>query len=118
MARASSWIKRALPMLLGLLLALAALAIGALLYLRIPQNAAGMAAKGVCSAAFVADRPWQTLMADDVLPASPVLGLINVAVDENARSVTAKFAGFLFARQAVLLPQRGCVLDVMPAAAP
>src|ERR1035437_8752385 len=89
MARASSWIKRALPMLLGLLLALAALAIGGLLYLRIPQNAAGMAAKGVCSAAFVAGRPRPTLMADDVLAASAVLGLINVALDENARAVPA-----------------------------
>jgi len=110
MAQTSNWIKRGLLMLLGLLLALVALAIGALLYLRIPQNAAGMAAKGVCSAAFVAGRPWQKMMADDVLPASPVLGLISIAVDENAHSVTAKFAG-LFARQAQLLPQRGCVLD-------
>lgn len=70
--------------------------------------------RGVCSAAFVAGRPWQTLLADDVLPASPVLHLISIAVDENARSVTARFAG-LFARQAVPLPQRGCVLDVAPA---
>ncbi len=116
MASASSWIKRALLMLLGLLLALVALAIGALLYLRIPQNAAGMAAKGICSAAFLAGRPWQKMLADDVLPASPVLGLISVAVDENAHKVTARFAG-LFARQAVLLPQRGCVLDVAPASA-
>jgi CubicO group peptidase (beta-lactamase class C family) len=113
MVNASGSIKRALSMALGLLVALVALAIVALLYLGIPQNAAGMAAKGVCSAAFVAGRPWQKLLADDVLPASPVLGLISIAVDEKTSSVTAKFAG-LFTRQAVLLPQRGCVLDAAP----
>jgi CubicO group peptidase (beta-lactamase class C family) len=116
MVNASGSIKRVLLMALGLLVALVALAIVALLYLGIPQNAAGMAAKGVCSAAFVAGRPWQKLLADDVLPASPVLGLISIAVDEKTSSVTAKFAG-LFARQAVLLAQRGCVLDVAPSSA-
>ena len=45
----------------------------ALVALGIPRNAAGMAAKGVCSAAFLAGRPWNTLIADDVLPASPAL---------------------------------------------
>lgn len=114
MANASSWIKRVLLTLLGLLLGLVALAVVALLYLGIPRNAAGMAAKGVCSAAFVAGRPWQKMLADDVLPASPVLGLISITVDENARAVTARFAG-LFARRAALLPQRGCVLDLAPA---
>ena len=116
MAQASGWIKRGLQIGSGLLLALITLAIVALLYLGIPQNAAGMAAKGVCSAAFVAGRPWQKMLADDVLPASPVLSLISIAVDENARSVTARFAG-LFARQAVLMPHRGCVLNVTPTSA-
>ena len=32
-------------------------AVGALLVLDIPRNASGMAAKGICSAAFVAGRP-------------------------------------------------------------
>ncbi len=96
---------------LNLLAVLALLLAGVLLYFGIPQNAAGMAAKGICSAAFVAGRPWQNLMAQDVLPASPVLRLISIDVDEPGRAVTAKFAG-LFARRAVLLPDRGCVLDV------
>jgi hypothetical protein len=43
------------------------------LVLGIPQNAAGMAAKSICSAALVAGRPSTTLLADDVLPASQVL---------------------------------------------
>ena len=83
----------------------------ALVALGIPRNAAGMAAKGVCSAAFVAGRPSDTLLADDVLPASPALAPITIEVDPGTQSVTARFAG-LFARQARLLAGRGCVLDI------
>jgi CubicO group peptidase (beta-lactamase class C family) len=83
----------------------------------IPQNAAGMAAKGICSAALVAGRPMTTLLADDVLPASPVLRLISIEVDHARQRVTGRFAG-LFARTAVRLPDRGCVLDLPAAALP
>lgn len=110
--RSSRVFKRGIAMGLKLLAALALLFIGALLYLGIPRNAAGMAAKGICSAAFVAGRPWQNLMAQDVLPASPVLKLISVTVDEASLSVSATFAG-LFRRTAMLLPNRGCVLDLV-----
>jgi CubicO group peptidase (beta-lactamase class C family) len=99
--------------LLGLLLALLVLASAGLLYFGIPYNAAGMAAKGICSAAFVAGRPRQDLMAQDVLPASPVLALISVTIDEATHSVSARFAG-LFERRAVLLAGRGCVLGLEP----
>lgn len=112
MIKASGWIKLAWQAPL----ALVALPVLALLFLNIPQNAASMAAKGVCSAAFVAGRPWQTLLVDDVLPASPVLKLISVSVDEDTQSVSAKFAG-MFTRQASLLPHRGCVLGE-PASSP
>ncbi|MDT8989984.1 serine hydrolase [Curvibacter sp. APW13] len=94
-------------------LALLIVVVGALLYFRIPQNAAGMAAKGVCSAAFVAHRPVAELMAQDVLPASPALAAVSVQVDAGTRSATGRFAG-LFARRAVWLPERGCVLDLEP----
>lgn len=110
-------IVRGLKFLVTGFLALLLVVVGALLYFHIPQNAAGMAAKGVCSAAFVAHRPVAGLMAQDVLPASPVLHAILVQVDEKQHSVTARFAG-LFARRAVLLPQRGCVLDAEPDTAP
>lgn len=93
------------------------LAAGVLIAKDIPRSAAGMAAKGICSAAFVAGRARQNLLAEDVLPASPVLRLISVSVEEGSRSVTARFAG-LFSRRAVLLPQRGCVLDVAPLPGP
>ena len=107
MTKISGWIKGVVLSLLGLV----ALVIVALVYIGIPQNAAGMAAKGVCSARFVAGRPAANLLADDVLPASAVLSLIQVDVDEANRAVRARFAG-LFQRTAVLLPNRGCVLDV------
>ena len=116
----ASWIQRGLLLLAAVLAAVVLAAVAALLALDIPRNAAGMAAKGICSAAFVAGRPWQTLLAADVTPASPALSPISISVDEAQRSVTARFAG-LFARTAQLLPQRGCVLDAgaaAPAGAP
>jgi CubicO group peptidase (beta-lactamase class C family) len=97
----------------ALLLVVVTLAVVLLTYFGIPGNAAGMAAKGVCSAALVAGRPQQNLMAQDVLPASPVLAAIEIAVNPSQRSVTATFAGMI-SRTAVLLPQRGCVLDTAP----
>jgi CubicO group peptidase (beta-lactamase class C family) len=113
--RQATGFRRAITGLLGLLLALLVLASAGLLYFGIPHNAAGMAAKGICSAAFVAGRPHENLMAQDVLPASPVLALISVKVDEATHSVSARFAG-LFERRAVLLTGRGCVLDLEPEA--
>ncbi len=105
-----SWIDRGFTIAAILLPVLLVLGAIALVLLGIPGNAAGMAAKGVCSAAFVAGRPLQKLLAEDVLPASPVLRAIDISVNEGAKVVTARFAG-LFERQARLLPDRGCVLD-------
>ncbi len=116
MAYGITWIKRAVWALFGLIIALLVLVVGGLMYYDIPGNAAGMAAKGVCSAAFVAGRPRQGLVAQDVLPASPVLALITVSIIEAEHSVTARFAGVV-ARRAVLLRARGCVLDLEPDAA-
>ena len=116
MTQGITWFKRAAWTLLGLLIALLVLVVGGLMYYEIPRNAAGMAAKGVCSAAFVAGRPRQDLMAQDVLPASPVLALIKLSIDETVHSVTARFAGVV-SRRAVLLKARGCVLDLEPDAA-
>lgn len=106
MAVAVRWLGR-------LLLALVVVVIGLLSYLQIPQNAAGMAAKGICSAAFVAGRPLSHLMEEDVLGASPVLKAISISVDEGNHSVTARFAGIVV-RRASLVSQRGCVLDAEP----
>ncbi len=104
-------VHRALRIVLACVLALLALVVGIVLALGIPRNAAGMAAKGICSAAFVAHRPLAGLLQAEVLPASPVLALIGVSVQEFDQRVQARFAG-LFERQAQWLPDRGCVLDV------
>ncbi|APW44340.1 serine hydrolase domain-containing protein [Rhodoferax saidenbachensis] len=93
----------------GVVLGLPALVVGGLFYFGIPQNAAGMAAKGICSAAFVAGRPLANLMAEEVLPASPVLQAIRISIDEPNHTVTARFAG-LVTRRAALLRDRGCVV--------
>lgn len=114
--QANRLIQRSVVWLAALLVAALAAVIGALAYFHIPQNAAGMAAKGICSAAFVAGRPGRDLMRQDVLPASAVLSLINVTIDEAQHSVTARFAGVI-ARRAVLISRRGCVLDLEPDAA-
>ena len=111
MTTGRTWLSRGFIIAGSLLLGLLVIAIIALVALGIPRNAAGMAAKGICSAAFVAGRPLDKLLADEVLPASPALVPISVSVDQADHSVTARFAG-LFARQARLLPGRGCVLDV------
>ncbi len=111
MTAGRTWLSRGFIIAGSLLLGLVVVAIIALLALGIPRNAAGMAAKGICSAAFVAGRPPHNLLADEVLPASPALVPISVTVDQADHSATARFAG-LFARQARLLPGRGCVLDV------
>lgn len=112
---AGSWIKRILLGLLILLLVLIAVVIGFVLYFNIPGNGSAMAAKSICSAAFVADRDPQTndLMAQDVLPASPLLGAISTDINEAEKTVTAKFLG-MFSRQASLLTDRGCVLGEKP----
>lgn len=110
--------RRSMPrLLLFAAMTLAVLVAGGLTASGIPRTAAGMAAKSVCSAAFVAGRPAASLMAQDVLPASAVLRVIDVSIDEPARRVSARFAG-LFERQAQWLPQRGCVLDVVAIPAP
>lgn len=106
------WVKRILLTLVGLIGVLLVFVIGALLWLHIPSNASGMAAKSVCSATFVAGRPAdaQTLMEQDVLPASPALKFISTEINESEHTATSKFLG-LFKRQASLVSKRGCVLD-------
>jgi CubicO group peptidase (beta-lactamase class C family) len=79
----------------------------------LPRNAAGMVARSVCSGAFVAGRPWQRVLAEDVLPATRALGLIDVTVDSAARTVRARVAGG-GERRASHRGLRGCVLDAGP----
>ncbi len=115
MARGRPWIARTLVILVSLVVVLIAVAFGVALSLHIPQNAAGLAAKTVCSTRFVAGRTdsGQTLMDQDVLPASTALGVVSTTIDEDNKTVTARFLGVV-SRRAALLDQRGCVLDAEP----
>jgi CubicO group peptidase (beta-lactamase class C family) len=76
----------------------------------IPRLAAGMAARSVCSAVFVAGRGAEGAMAADVLPASPALALVRVTMDPAQRATRGTFAG-AFERVARYRGERGCVLD-------
>lgn len=110
-----AWLGRVLALLLFGIFLLFVVAFGALLMLQIPQNAAGMAAKTVCSSTFVGGRPDGAgqLMTTDVLPASPALSLISTSIDTEERSATSRFFALVI-RRASLLPDRGCVLDAEP----
>lgn len=83
--------------------------------LRIPSNAAGMAAKTVCSSVFVGGRDVsaQDMLDSDVVPADPALGIISASIDKEQKTVTARFLGIV-SRQAAFLGERGCVLDAEP----
>jgi CubicO group peptidase (beta-lactamase class C family) len=109
------WVKRILVGLLALVVVLLAVVIGGLLWFRIPQNAAGVVAQTVCSAAFVSgrDEPVDQLIASDVAPQSPVLGVVSASIDHDKHTVTAKFLGVI-SRTAALQTRRGCVLDGDP----
>jgi CubicO group peptidase (beta-lactamase class C family) len=96
-----------------LLLALAALLLSAFAWLGIPATAAGLAAKNVCSGVFVAGRPSTEVLASDVLPASPLLLLVHVSVDETRQLVRGRML-WSAERTAMLLPRLGCVLDPRP----
>ena len=91
------WVKRVLLGLLSLVVLLLAVVVGALLWLHIPQNAAGVVAQTVCSAAFVSgrDKPVDELVASDVAPQSPVLGVVSASIDHDQHTVTAKFLGVI-----------------------
>jgi CubicO group peptidase (beta-lactamase class C family) len=96
-------------LVLGLLVAVV---VGALLWFGIPAKASAMAAKTVCSAAFVAGRPTSNdLFTEDVLPATGILAVVSTDIDEQARTVTARFLG-TFPRTAALATDRGCVVGL------
>lgn len=108
------WLKRTILTIVSVIVLLFVVAVGLLLYYNIPSNGAGMAAKAVCSATFVAGRDnGQDVFAEDVLPASPAFKAISTNVNQQEKSVTGKFLG-MFERRASLLPDRGCVLDEPP----
>lgn len=119
MATAGTVVKRVVLIVVLVIVLLIAGVFAYLLYLRIPQSAAGWAAKAVCSGAFVAGRDPAAIFDEDVRGVSPAFGVVSVDVDEANRSVTGRALG-LWTRTATLHPERGCVLDLPadPAAEP
>jgi hypothetical protein len=117
MATAGKVISRTLIALLIVVGVVLLVVVGALFWLHVPEDAAGVAAKGVCSARFVAGREESadTLMAQDVLPANPALGLVSTSIDEENKSVTSRFLGVI-GQTASFLDKRGCVLGAEPQA--
>lgn len=91
------------------MLCLLAAVVTALVQLNIPSSAAGMAAKLVCSATFVAKRNPQDVMREDVRPASIVMQLATVRVDQQRRYVAGNMPGSA-ERFAVWHQGRGCTL--------
>lgn len=66
-------------------------------------------AKIVCSNHFIAGRDPDEVLAEDVqAPGNPLLKLIRLSVDNENKSVTARFLGFAAAQTAVYRPDYGC----------
>ncbi|MFK7966715.1 MAG: serine hydrolase domain-containing protein [Burkholderiaceae bacterium] len=82
----------------------------------IPDSAAGMAAKNVCSAMFIADRKADEVIEHDILPASAVLRLARISTDIHRRQVSASLPGTQ-ERYAIYRNELGCV-TLAPGALP
>ncbi|MDP3699350.1 MAG: serine hydrolase [Hylemonella sp.] len=94
------------------------LAAGGLLWRwQLPSLATGVAAKAMCSAAFVAQRPEAGLFESEVAHQNPLMLLVHAELDAERRSARARFLGFA-EREARWLGARGCVLEAPADAAP
>ena len=97
---------------LAVLLVAILLATGGWLYLAPPaliQVAAGYTAKIVCSNVFVAGRDEKEVLRVDVqAPGHPILGLIPVEVDREAKTVTSSLLGLFGGGMAVAREGAGC----------
>ena len=78
--------------------------------LGVPAVAAGLAARGLCSAIHVAGRDPTAAIAEDLEPAHPLLRWVQLTADATNASVTASLAGFA-PRTARYLSPFGCVLE-------
>ena len=69
----------------------------------------GFSAKNICSGYFLSDMPGQQIIAEVLLPASPVLANVSFEIDTVNRRVDTRFFG-LFPRRAVFTEGTGCTL--------
>ena len=79
-------------------------------WLGLPGVAAGLAARSVCSAIHVAGRDPAAVIREDLEPAHPLSGWIDVRPDRGTATVTARL-GWFAPRTAHYLAPFGCVLD-------
>ncbi|WP_274628324.1 serine hydrolase domain-containing protein [Arvimicrobium flavum] len=97
---------------LALAVAIAAVVLGGWLYLAPPELirvGSAYSAKIVCSNVFLAGRDPQQVLADDVqAPGHPLLRIMRVDVDDEARTVTAGLLGIFGTSVAVARDGRGC----------
>ncbi|MEZ5653053.1 MAG: serine hydrolase [Burkholderiaceae bacterium] len=94
-----------------LLLILALLGGGALLALerQWPAALAGFAAKTVCGGVFIAGRPKDEVIENDLLSLSAVMRLVDLSIDDDNQRVSASVP-LSGTRYAMWRPARGCVL--------
>jgi len=79
-------------------------------YLSIVMSAgSGFAAKNICSGHFVSGMPGQQIVAEILLPASPLLSNFSFEIDTVKRQVDTQFFG-LAQRRAVFTEGTGCTL--------
>jgi CubicO group peptidase (beta-lactamase class C family) len=71
---------------------------------------AGYIAKVACSEIFLAGRPTDAVLADDFNDISPLLDLVGISVDANAKAVTASLYG-LGRSKATYRTGYGCTLE-------
>lgn len=99
---------------LAVLLVAAVLGIAGWLYAAPPELirvGAGYAAKIVCSNVFIAGRDPDQVLADDVqAPGHPLLKLMRMSVDRDARRVTVGLFGMFGMREAVAREGLGCTV--------
>ena len=100
--------------LAGLVLLAATVLIGGFAWLGLPETGAGLSAKNLCSGVFVAGRRADDVIAADLIPASGLMHLARLKVDEARQEVTASML-WSRERRARALPGLGCVLDPTPA---
>lgn len=105
------WLKRTIITILVVLGFLIVLIVAALWWTGIPTKAAGSTAQSVCSGTFVAGRDAQDVYDEDMTPQSPALRAVSFSVDQDAKTVTAKFLGII-SRTAAYAGDRGCVLGI------
>lgn len=100
--------------LLLLIISVAAAVLVAAWWLGVPAVVGGLAARGVCSAVYLAGRAPDAVLREDLAPAHPLLRWVSLHLAPTEHSVTAQL-GWFDARTARYLPPFGCVLDPTPA---